>query len=47
MWYIIAVFLALFAVPAWASVQAGLEAYGRGEYTEAVRWYLAVGDTNR
>ena len=42
--YIIAVFLVVFAVPAWASVQAGLEAYERGEYTEAVRWYRQAAD---
>ena len=37
--YIIAVFLAVFAVPAWADLQSGLEAYERGDYAEAVRWY--------
>ena len=37
--YIVVLFLVAFAVPAWASVQAGSDAYERGDYAEAVRWY--------
>ena len=37
--YIVVLFLVAFAVPAWASVRAGSDAYERGDYAEAVRWY--------